>query len=277
MSKNEQLSALHNEIRSRYDGLSKRLQQVARYVLDNGDSVCFDTITVIAQKAEVPPSTLIRFARLFGFKGFNDMKRVLRQYHIGTTPLYTERVNLSETESGQFDDLAGPQEVLSAFAQVNIEALQELPAQVHESELKNAIRLLKNADNIYVVGFRRSFSVACYLSYALCNLEMKSILIDSVGGMYRSQLNGATKRDVIFVVSYSPYATEVLELLEIADKRGMKKIALTDSHVSPLLDSSNVTFVVKEAELNHFRSQVVSLSLIQSLVVSLALQKAKKK
>lgn len=40
MSKHQtQLSLLQDDIRSRYDSLSKRLKQVAQYILDNSNSV----------------------------------------------------------------------------------------------------------------------------------------------------------------------------------------------------------------------------------------------
>lgn len=72
------LNELQQQIRDRYDSLSKRLQQVSRYVLDNTNSVAFDTVAVIAERAGVPPSTLIRFANAFDFTGFNEMKQLFR-------------------------------------------------------------------------------------------------------------------------------------------------------------------------------------------------------
>ena len=75
-----QLTILQDEIRRRYDTLSKRLKQVARYILDNSNSVAFDTVASIAQQADVPPSTLIRFANAFGFSGFNEMKQMFKQF-----------------------------------------------------------------------------------------------------------------------------------------------------------------------------------------------------
>ena len=72
------LNELQQQIRERYDNLSKRLQQVSRYVLDNTNSVAFDTVAVIAERADVPPSTLIRFANAFDFTGFNEMKQLFR-------------------------------------------------------------------------------------------------------------------------------------------------------------------------------------------------------
>lgn len=85
-----QLTILQDEIRRRYDTLSKRLKQVARYILDNSNSVAFDTVASIAQQADVPPSTLIRFANAFGFSGFNEMKQMFKQHLMEETANYPD-------------------------------------------------------------------------------------------------------------------------------------------------------------------------------------------
>ncbi len=56
MSKHQtQLSLLQDDIRSRYDSLSKRLkQQVAQYILITVIALLFDTVASIAQHADVP-------------------------------------------------------------------------------------------------------------------------------------------------------------------------------------------------------------------------------
>lgn len=53
MQEHSQLVTLQNEIRSRYSTLSKRLKQVAQYVLDNHNSVIFDTVATISERAGV--------------------------------------------------------------------------------------------------------------------------------------------------------------------------------------------------------------------------------
>ncbi len=88
------LNELQQQIRDRYDSLSKRLQQVSRYVLDNTNSVAFDTVAVIAERADVPPSTLIRFANAFDFTGFNEMKQLFRMNLVEETASYSDRARL---------------------------------------------------------------------------------------------------------------------------------------------------------------------------------------
>ncbi|MBJ7223917.1 MULTISPECIES: MurR/RpiR family transcriptional regulator [unclassified Brenneria] len=270
-----QLSSLQDEIRDRYDSLSKRLKQVARYMLDNSSSIPFETIASIAEKADVPPSTLIRFANAFGFDGFNEMKQVFRQDLMEGTVSYTNRVRLfRQTASKDTAAPETPMEILNMFSMVNSTALQQLPGQVNEADLNTAVKLLDEADNIYIIGLRRSFSIASYLTYALRHLERRAFLIDGLGGMFNEQLSMVKPSDVVVAISYSPYAQEVVDLVSLGAKSGVRQIAITDSMVSPLAAFSDVCFVVREAQVDGFRSQVSSMCLSQTLMLSLAMNNA---
>ena len=271
-----QLTILQDEIRRRYDTLSKRLKQVARYILDNSNSVAFDTVASIAQQADVPPSTLIRFANAFGFSGFNEMKQMFKQHLMEETANYTERARLfRQTTTDDATPPETPTEILNMFTMVNTQALQQLAMQTSSDDLERAVALLGEAENIYVIGLRRSFSVASYLTYALRHLDRKAFLIDGLGGMFTEQLSLVGPKDVVVAVSFSPYAREVVELVELGAQRKARQIAITDSQVSPLAAFSDVCFVVREAQVDGFRSQVASLCLAQTLAVSLALNSSK--
>ena len=271
-----QLTILQDEIRRRYDTLSKRLKQVARYILDNSNSVAFDTVASIAQQADVPPSTLIRFANAFGFSGFNEMKQMFKQHLMEETANYTERARLfRQTTTDDATPPETPTEILNMFTMVNTQALQQLAMQTSGDDLQRAVALLAEAENIYVIGLCRSFSVASYLTYALRHLDRKAFLIDGLGGMFTEQLSLVGPKDVVVAVSFSPYAREVVELVELGAQRKARQIAITDSQVSPLAAFSDVCFVVREAQVDGFRSQVASLCLAQTLAVSLALNSSK--
>ena len=271
-----QLTILQDEIRRRYDTLSKRLKQVARYILDNSNSVAFDTVASIAQQADVPPSTLIRFANAFGFSGFNEMKQMFKQHLMEETANYTERARLfRQTTTDDATPPETPTEILNMFTMVNTQALQQLAMQTSGDDLQRAVALLAEAENIYVIGLRRSFSVASYLTYALRHLDRKAFLIDGLGGMFTEQLSLVGPKDVVVAVSFSPYAREVVELVELGAQRKARQIAITDSQVSPLAAFSDVCFVVREAQVDGFRSHVASLCLAQTLAVSLALNSSK--
>lgn len=85
---------------------------------------------------------------------------------------------------------------------VNAQALQQLPTHISAEQLDEAIALLSQADNIYIIGLRRSFSVASYLTYALRHLERRAFLIDGLGGMFSEQLSMVSPKDVVIAISY---------------------------------------------------------------------------
>ncbi|MBP6123904.1 MULTISPECIES: MurR/RpiR family transcriptional regulator [Providencia] len=276
MSTASNLNEFQEQVRSRYDELSKRLQQVARYVLDNTNSVAFDTVAVIAKEADVPPSTLIRFANAFNFSGFNEMKQLFRMNLVEETASYTDRARLfREMDSGQelSDD---PIQILKEFAHSNAQALQQMAARTPKEDMEKAVSLLADAQNVYIIGLRRSFSVATYLSYALSHLECHPVLIDGLGGMFKEQISRISENDVVISISFTPYAAETVMISEKAAQTGAKQIVITDSQISPLASFSDVCFVIKEAQVDAFRSQSATLCLAQSLTVALAYRQGRK-
>src|SRR5690606_33017436 len=70
--------ALRAAILARYETLSKRLQQIARYVLDEPNAIALETLAVLAERTGVQPSAIVRFAKTFGFEGATQMQRLFR-------------------------------------------------------------------------------------------------------------------------------------------------------------------------------------------------------
>ena len=277
MQDSSQLINLQNEIRQQYDSLSKRLKQVARYLLDNHNSIVFDTVAVIAEKAGVPPSTLIRFANAFGFSGFNEMKQIFRENLMEETANYTERLQLLRQLEPEQDVQESASDILNIFAHANTQALQQLANQTTLSQLEAAVDILHTANNIFIIGLKRSFSIACYLDYALHHLDTRSFIINGLGGMFDEQLSQVKEGDAIVAISFSPYAKETLEIMNTTAQKGIKQIAITDSQISPLLTFSDVSFVIKEAQVHGFRSQSSTMTLVQTLAIALAIKKETEK
>ena len=273
MNKSLELEQLESQIRDRYDSLSKRLKQVAKYILDNSNSIVFDTVAVIAERADVPPSTLIRFANAFGYSGFNEMKQIFRENLMEETVNYSERAMLFDKIDPENATQGAPNEILNVFTQANNQALLQLANQTSREQLESAVEMLHSANNIFIIGLKRSFSVASYLNYALHHLNCHSYIIDGLGGMFEEQLNLIKPGDVVVAISFSPYAKETLNIMNAVAKNSVKQISITDSQISPLVGFSDVSFIVKEAQVSGFRSQCATMTLVQTLAISLAFKR----
>ncbi|WP_049220949.1 MurR/RpiR family transcriptional regulator [Proteus mirabilis] len=271
MSTATNLNELQEQVRSRYNGLSKRLQQVAHYLLDNKNSVAFDTIAILADKANVPPSTLIHFANAFHFKGFNEMKLLFQRHLMGE--MDNEKLTYKQQYKKEPPNLNEPDYILQEFAQANSHALQQLAHQTHKDMLNKTIQLLEYAETIYIGGFHHSFSAASYFFHALSHIPCETVFVNCLGGMYKEQLRNITHRDVLFGIHFHPYSEEMQKMCEIAAYKEAKQIIVTDSPISPLASLSDVCLTVKEAQIKMFRSQTSTLCLLQALSVAFAFRK----
>src|SRR6056300_621521 len=138
------LNELKLQIAEQHQGLSKRLRQVAQYLVDNPNQIAFGTVATIAADAGVHPSTLVRFANAFGFSGFTEMQRLFQQNLLHESPSYSDRIRLARESSG--DDSMDPMNLLSQFASANSAVLDQLVSDIDIQALRTAEQTLAEAD-----------------------------------------------------------------------------------------------------------------------------------
>lgn len=260
-----------NQLLERYDGLSKRLKQVARYVLDEPNELALETLAVIAARCGVQPSAIVRFAQSFGFSGASQMQKLFRDGLLSANSAlgYGERVRrFSESVS----KTAAGEGLLSEFVEGNILALQNLSHTISEQDMRAAVDLIAKAAVVHVAGFRRAFPIAAYLAYSLQQLGKHVQFIDGVGGLARPQANTIEKNDLLIAVSFRPYAPETVELAEIAARKRAKVLSISDSRVSPIAKLGSVTLQVRDSEVRSFRSLAASMCLAQAVVIGFAFE-----
>lgn len=259
---------LKNAISERYDTLSKRLQQVAEYALAHPDDMALETIAVIASRARVPPSSLIRFAKALGFDGFTRMQRLFRDRLVARTPTYGERIERLAAERAPGGPTM-PSMLLHDVAAAGIDGLERLRQDMPLERLEAAIDTLGEARLIHVVAQRRAFPVACYFAYLLHGLDRPACLLDGLGGMLDQQERAILPDDALVAISFQPYAADVLALVERTRAGGVPLIGITDGPLSPLARLADVSFELVEGEAHGFRPPSAAMCLVLTLAVSL--------
>ncbi|RBI65612.1 Fe-S cluster assembly protein HesB [Vreelandella sulfidaeris] len=268
----QSFTTLEERITADYPTLSRRLQQTARFLLDHPQEVAFTTVAQLAQQAGVTPSTLIRFSNSFGFSGFSEMQQLFRARLFDELPNYNERIRAVRTATGETPDST---QLLWEFASANQEALQQLPDRINPDHLESALDIFEKANAVHVMGARRSFVVASYMTYALHHIEKPAFLMNGLGGMYSEQVKAVGTHDALLVISFAPYAQESRDVAEEAHRRGIPLVVLTDSSLSPLVRLADVALIVHEAEVKSFRGLTASLCLTQTLAISLGVRQDK--
>ena len=254
---------LKETIAAVYPRLSPQLQRLSRFALEKPHDLALGTVAAVAQANEVQPSSMIRFANALGFDGFSQMQQVFQSHLVERSAPYRERIR--QMRRGGEGGEAG---VLPRFVGEAIGELQQLEEHVDSARLAAAAKILAAAPQIHVLAQRRAFPVACYLAYALNQLELRAHLLDGLGGMLNEFARGIGKGEVLLVASFRNYTPAVVETALAAQARGVSVVAITDSALSPLKPAADVCFELGDDTSRPFRSLVAPLCLAQALVVS---------
>jgi DNA-binding MurR/RpiR family transcriptional regulator len=254
---------LKETIAAAYPRLSPQLQRLSRFALEKPHDLALGTVAAVAQANEVQPSSMIRFANALGFDGFSQMQQVFQSHLVERSAPYRERIR--QMRRGGEDGDAG---VLPRFVGEAIGELQQLEEHVDSARLAAVAKILAGAPQIHVLAMRRAFPVACYLAYALNQLELQAHLLDGLGGMLGEFAHTIRAGDALLVASFRNYTPAVVETALASRARGVSVIAITDSALSPLKPAADVCFELGDDSTRPFRSLVAPLCLAQALVVS---------
>jgi len=185
---------------------------------------------------------------------------------------YGERVrrfnsSVNRSEEGEAGAL------LAEFVEGDTLALQNLRQTVSKADIDSAIKLINQAQTLYIMGFRRSFPVASYLAYSLQQVGKRVFFLDGVGGLARQQVRTIEANDLLIGISYHPYAEETVAVMEAVSTAGAKVLAISDSLVGPVAKAATLVLQVRDSDVRNFRSLAASLCLAQTLVVGLAFER----
>ena len=256
-------------IHERHDGMSKSYRRIAVYLTQNPNDAAVHSVSAIAERCGVHASNVVRFAQALGYDGFKTLQGLFQKRLSTAAPGFEARVKALESELGARQDRSEGGFLRDLIVR-DIASLQNLLAEVAEADLGKAVTLMEKAEVIYLLGQLRSSPVAELLRYILTMLGKRCVLLDPSGGLATHMARAIRKTDVLFVISFRFYATEVVNIVDEAASRRVPVIAISDSTLSPVAKAASVLFSVPEHEYTFSRSLAAPMCLAQALTVALA-------
>lgn len=270
MEKPATLDQLRDAIGQASDSLTPRARAAAQYALEHPNDIALQPVAAVAQASGIAASAFIRMAQSLGFSGYGELQRLfLAPLQRAAAPSFRERIRHFGGELA-IEDPSDPTEVLRAFSQANMVSLEHLRDDAASLELDRAIRLIRQARLVHVLGLRRSYSVAAYLAYALNRVGRPSVQITGLGGAIAEQASAVGPRDLLIAISFPPYAADALQVCEQVQRAGAKRLAITDGVLSPVARGAELVLAVNDAGLLGFRSLTSAMCLAQTLAMGLA-------
>jgi glucokinase len=260
----DQDSALLSQIQRSRDGLSPAERRVADHVLAHPRSALSDPIAEIARAAQVSQPTVIRFCRSLGCEGLSDFKLRLASGLSGSIPLTHTQV------TGKDSMLELGVKVLGNTAS----AILQVREQLNRETLGKAIELLAAAQRIefFAVGHYGVVADDAQFKFLRFGLPSASYTDPRLQVLAANVMRAS---DVAVIVSSSGRVEDLLAVVDLAQARGAKVVAITASH-SPLAKKADVALIVDHQEdvATHVPmvSRILHLLVIDILAVGVAMK-----
>jgi DNA-binding MurR/RpiR family transcriptional regulator len=259
-------STVRESILAVFDNLPPKQRQLARFFLDNEDSVAFVSANDIGERVGTSAATVVRFCRALGYEGYTDLQAAVRRKY----PQYRTTVQkiVERMANGNFA------ENLSArVAQTNSQNIQDTMAQVSNAEISAAVAAIIQAKEIRIFGSGLSAAATVLAEHALTTLGFSARACLNGGMDQALEMSQLTRQDLVIVITIWRYFRDTVEAARAARTIGATCIALTDSLVSPVANLADYVFIATTEGAAHSRSLAGIVSLIDLLSAAVATQR----
>jgi DNA-binding MurR/RpiR family transcriptional regulator len=238
-------------------------KSVAEFVLANAEQVMHMSVSEAARDIGVGESTVIRFCRSLGYKGYQEFKLRLAQDLVEPVEFIHENISFNDSTA----DLA--QKVF----QTNIQAVADTMKALDPHMVEVAAKNLADAGRIDIYGVG-------YSSFTALDAKLKfvrlGLVADAYGDGHLQAMAAASlrKSDVAIGISHSGSTRDVVDALTSARKSGASTISITNFSPSPITRASDVVLLTASPESplggEVLTSRIAQLCVLDVLSVALA-------
>ncbi|WP_284643702.1 MurR/RpiR family transcriptional regulator [Paenibacillus silviterrae] len=256
MSKSE-VSAIQVKINSLKNALTASESKVAEFIRDRFEQVIYLSVTDLAEQADVGETTVLRFCRKLGYKGYQEFKLALAQNHAVA----------SSSIVGGFDENDEIQAIMQKAASANIKALQETMTLLDSKKVEEVAILLLSARRIHFYGVGVSGITAVDAKSKFLRI---GIATEAVTDSHLQAMSAATlgEKDVAIGLTVSGSTKDTIDALRIAKENGAGTVAITQFAKSPITKTADHILLTAGKELP-FDGGSVAGKMAQLLVIDI--------
>ncbi|RDW22196.1 transcriptional regulator [Oceanobacillus arenosus] len=247
-------------IPSIYKSLTKSEQKVAELVMSDTQEAVYSTVTDLSEKAGVGETTVIRFCRKLGFRGFQEFKLAVAQ----------NLANPNEQIHGKIEETDTIEEVAAKITQQNSKVLKDSLELLQNESLQKAVTAIINAKKVYFFGVGSSGTTANDARIRFMRMGL-NVDYSSDSHIMAMQASLVGEQDVVVGISSSGSTKDVVDAIQIAKENKAFIICITNHARSPITQYADVILLAasKETPLQGgaFTSKIAQLHLLDILTV----------
>ena len=245
--------------------MTKTEQKIADVVLEDPEFFMFATVTDVAERAGVGETTVIRFCRKAGFRGFQEFKLAIAQ-HI-SDPVDTARGSIDVTDSVQT--------ALEKIVSYNVQTLHDTARLLDSGSVTRVARAVLKARQVYLFGLGSSGITAHDLQYRLMRIGIPAHS-EADGHVIAMLCAIASKDDVIIGISASGSTKDLIDALSIARTSNPFIVCITNHARSPITHLVDVVLLTAARETplqgGALGTKIAQMHVLDALTSAIALE-----
>ncbi|MDW2876497.1 MULTISPECIES: MurR/RpiR family transcriptional regulator [Bacillaceae] len=224
-------------ITSIFQSLTKSEQKVAEVVRSHLKQAVYWSVSDLAEHAEVGETTVIRFCRKLGYRGYQDFKLAVAQN--GT--------EAARQEFGEVEDTDSAYVLAQKVTAENSATLQNTLSLVDPDAMEESAREVIASNKVYLFGVGASGVMAQQAQYRFMRLGFNA---ESASDSHVIAMNCALARkgDVVIGISTSGSTKDLVDAIEIAKRNGAFIICITNHMKSPITKYGDVALLTSGVE-----------------------------
>ncbi|MBW7456003.1 MurR/RpiR family transcriptional regulator [Paenibacillus sepulcri] len=244
-------------ISSIYNSLTKAEKKVADAVQNDPEYAVMATVTDLAEKAKVGETSVIRFCRKLGYRGYHEFKLSIAQDLVNVPSHIDEEIEEEDNK-----------EVIARKITLNHTKLLEKTMElISFAAVEEAVDALAAAKRIFIYGVGSSGITAMDAHYQFLRIGLN---VDVQRDSHIMAMSAALVQpgDTVFGISTSGSTKDLVDSMKTAKQNGATIICLTSHAKSPITNYADIVLLVPSKEMP-FQGGALSTKIAQIHLVDI--------
>jgi DNA-binding MurR/RpiR family transcriptional regulator len=250
------------QIFAKTDSLNGAQKRLGHYLQNDSSALLLSNVRDLAQAVGVSKSTVVRFAKSMGYKGFPEFKREIQKEMRGKL---RAAARMEET----FAELGDDENIFAKLIKRDIQLLQETLQAASFPDFHKAVEIIWRAQKVFIIGLNASMALAYLLHFRLVRVKKDTRWIFLTGGTsLLEQLALLNPSDVLIAIDFLQVPREVQAALQHAKKVGAPILGITDFPSSAIAKAADVCLYAKRGLHTTVNSLTPAFSLVNALAIA---------
>lgn len=239
-------------------------KRIAEYIIKNKELVISQSSQLVGELTGTSPSSVVRFSKILGYKGFTDLKlQLAKDSQLPEIDSYNEMIHSKDSLES----------LVQKVSHTNTNTFLKTYKLLDYATIEASIKDLSDAHTIFLVGLGGSSIVAQDLYHKLIRINSKCIYNQDFHLLLTS-LTYIKKEDCSVAFSYSGETHEAVLAQKYAHERGARTITITSNPRSTIARYSDHIILIpheeKELRLGAISSRFSLLAISDLLYLGVA-------